>query len=252
MTMQTVWWYICHFVSPDWVTTFHSQHPFWTEFLSDYEDLTRRFGDWFRKYGYWYHETTWGRSEFQFFAKAIAPKLKSICEKWQIREPLPPSWSGKSYYQRPGNMVPTDCPREEAGAGWELPRFLMSEAEFIEQLPESTSLQYGPDPDYKLAQEFDLRRPLESLLQEATRTITSRKRKYTRKHRQPARLDPALRRRLGLYDGYLKVWDLRESDEKFEYIGACMFPGNRAALQRAKDSYNRAKTLIDGGYKELR
>lgn len=31
--MQTVWWYVRHFVSPDWVTKFHSQHPFWTDFL---------------------------------------------------------------------------------------------------------------------------------------------------------------------------------------------------------------------------
>jgi hypothetical protein len=33
MTMQTVWWYVRHFVSPDWVTKLHNQHPFWTDFL---------------------------------------------------------------------------------------------------------------------------------------------------------------------------------------------------------------------------
>src|SRR6266852_2155889 len=31
MTMQTLWWYIRHFVSPDWVTKFHNQHPFWID-----------------------------------------------------------------------------------------------------------------------------------------------------------------------------------------------------------------------------
>ena len=31
--MLKVWWYLCHFVSPDWITTFHNQHPFWTDFI---------------------------------------------------------------------------------------------------------------------------------------------------------------------------------------------------------------------------
>jgi len=31
--MPTVWWYVRHFMSPDWVTAFHDQHPFWTDFL---------------------------------------------------------------------------------------------------------------------------------------------------------------------------------------------------------------------------
>jgi len=32
--MLKVWWCVCHFVSPDWVTTFHNQHPFWMDFLT--------------------------------------------------------------------------------------------------------------------------------------------------------------------------------------------------------------------------
>jgi hypothetical protein len=31
--MPTVWWFVRHSISPDWVTTFHDQHPFWTDFL---------------------------------------------------------------------------------------------------------------------------------------------------------------------------------------------------------------------------
>jgi len=31
--MPNIWWCVRHFVSPDWVTTFHNHHPFWTEFL---------------------------------------------------------------------------------------------------------------------------------------------------------------------------------------------------------------------------
>jgi len=28
-----IWWCVCHFVSPDWVTNFHRQHPFWADYL---------------------------------------------------------------------------------------------------------------------------------------------------------------------------------------------------------------------------
>src|SRR5713101_1815650 len=83
------------------------------EYREDYEGFMRHFGSWFREHGYWYDQTvTWNRKELQFFAKVIAPKVKGICERWQIREPLPPSWSGRHYYKHPGIIVPTDCSKK--------------------------------------------------------------------------------------------------------------------------------------------
>ena len=222
-------------------------------YRKDYEAFIGEFGNWFRIHGYWYDQTvTWNRKELEFFAKVIAPKVKAICERWQIREPSPPSWSGRN--NRPGILVPTDCSKEEAGQGWDLPQFLLSRAELRKLLPESTVFRCGPDPDYQLELEFDLRRPLESLLREATDQITSRKRRYDRTHLHPTSIAPAVRRRLDRYAVYLKVWDLRKSGMKFDSIGALLFPGEpgATALQRAKDSFGRAQELIHDGYKELR
>jgi len=225
------------------------------EYRKDYKALVEGFEVWFRKHGYWYDQTvTWNRKEFQSFTKLIAPRIKAICERWQIREPLPPSWSGSHYYTSSGNFVPTDCSKEEAGQGWVFPEFLWSDAELQRRLPESTAFRYGPEPDYDLTLRFDLRRPLDSLLREATDQIKSRKWKYNRKHTQPTEIAPAVRRRLDCYGTYLKVWDLKTGGEKFDSIGAVLFPGEprATALQRAKDSFGRAQELIHGGYKELR
>jgi hypothetical protein len=226
------------------------------EYRQNYEVFVEEFGDWFGEHGYWYDETvTWNREEREFFAKMIAPKVKAICQRWQIREPLPPSWSGKHCYSRPGMLAPTECSKQEAGQGWESPDFLLlSAAELSKRIPESTAFRYGPKPDYQLELELDLRCPLDFLLRQAEDQIKSRKRKFDRKHARATKIAPAFRRRLDVYDTYLKVWDLRKRGEKYDFIGAFLFPGEPlvAASQRAQDSHARAQELIDGGYKELR
>src|SRR5579864_8158149 len=217
------------------------------EYLRNYKEFISEFGVWFRQHGYWYDQNIrWKPSEFRFFAKVIAPRIKIICERWQIREPVPPSWSGMNYYSRPGVLIPTDCAKEEAGQGWDLSKLSESKAEFLKHLPESTAACYGPEPDYHLELQFDLRRPLDDLLREAKDAIASRKWKYNRKHPAPTTRAPEVRRRLNLYATYLKVWDLKEGGEKFEYIGALLFSKKRNPAQTAKDSFRRALQLIKG------
>src|SRR5205807_9738096 len=67
------------------------------EYRNDYEAFITEFGPWLNKHGYWYDQTiTWNWQEFQFFARMIAPRAKTICERWQIRDLLPPNWTFKS------------------------------------------------------------------------------------------------------------------------------------------------------------
>ena len=61
------------------------------EYRKDYGQFMEDFGSWFREHGYWYNQKVrWKPAELRFFLGAIAPQAKIICERWQIREPLPP------------------------------------------------------------------------------------------------------------------------------------------------------------------
>jgi len=234
-----------------------------TEYRKDYEEFIQEFGDWFRLHGYWYEHDNepWGKKNLLFFARVIAPKAKTICERWQIRDPVAPTMT----FERPGCTdcehqrecsLPTDCSKEEAGHAWDLADFVadsrLSEEEFRNRLPDVTAKTYGPEPDYRLELVFDLRFPLDFLLREAEDRLRSRKRSYDRRHPSLSKISATVRRRLDLYDRYLRVWDLRNAGEKFEAIGALVFRDEQRRAQHARDSFYRAQELIDGGYKELR
>jgi hypothetical protein len=224
-------------------------------YRKDYEEFIREFGGWFRKHGYWYDQTTkpWGANNLRFFAAEIAPKVRVICTKWGIREPFPPEWefteSGMySYSPHWSVCLPTDCDGEAAGSMWDLSFMLQSFDEFAATLPD-----FGEAPqDCYFSPTFDLRLPLASLLREARNQITSHKAKYDRKHAKPARIAPAVRRRLDRYKVYLEVWDRKRRGEKYLSIGVDLFGDEPRVEQRAIDSFKRAQELIDGGYKELR
>ena len=225
-----------------------------SEYRKDYEGFIQEFGGWFGKHGYWYDQeiAPWGGDNLRYFAAVIAPKARVICEKWGIRDPFSPDWQfarSGLYSYKPSYEVflPTDCSNESAGESWDLSDFLMSKEELLKNLP----VPEWPRREHHLVLAFDLRRPLPSLLREAEGRITSHKKHYGRRHPQPGRTTPAVRRRLDLYDRYLRVWELRERQgEKFEVIGALEFPGKPRGAQHAIDSFQRAQELIEGGYKE--
>jgi len=228
------------------------------EYRKNYDSFIAEFGSWFSEHGYWYDQTTepWSQGNFRFFASVIAPRAKAICEKWAISDPYSPDWEFTRkgvYFYKPHFEVflPTECRKDEAGRLWDFSKWPLSQDELERQLSEYEAAERGPRPDHEFVTMLDLRLPLKALLYEATERIKDRKRRYDRKH--PAmRTVPAVRRRLNLYDVYLKVWDLATSGEKFEYIGALLFPREPQRLQRAKDSFKRANELVNGGYKELR
>jgi hypothetical protein len=228
-------------------------------YAKDYEEFIREFGGWFRKHGYWYDQTRrYSKEAFRFFAEVIAPRAKTICERWQLTDPFSPKWnfdqeSGSRPFKRCWEIsLPTVCSSSEAGQEWDLSDFLLSEDEFRKILVKSTKPQRGPRPDHELTLAVDLRKPLDRLLREVRDKIKTRKAVYDRLHPAVPELAQRARRRLDLYDVYLRVWDLRAGHQTFAAIGKLVFPDQVTAAQRAIDSYQRAKELIEGGYKELR
>jgi hypothetical protein len=231
------------------------------EYRRDYEGFVDEFRNWFDKHGYWYDQTVkpWGRKNFRYFATTIAPKGRIICERWEIRDPYSPDWeftkTGAHYYKPHEEVsLPTDCSKEAAGELWDLSNLVMSWEELEHRLAEHEAARNGPPPDHQLSMAFDLRRSLPDLLQQAEERITSRKRRYDRTHPEMPKPASPVRRRLDLYETYLRIWDQRQKREKFDSIGALVFPGQSlvVASQRAKDGFARAEYLINGGYKELR
>ena len=210
------------------------------EYRKDYEEFIQEFGGWFEKRGYWYDETKedWGPDNLQFFATVIAPKAKAICERWQTRDLFSPDWDftlSGAYYYRPGWEVslPTDCSKEEAGQAVDLSKFYLSEEEFRKSLQ-----RRGRAPEHQLVLKFDLRRSLVSLLRQAREQISSRKAQYDRRHPQPAKIAPAVRRRLDYYKVYLEVWDRRSRyREKYLSIGVEMFGSGPSRLLK---NYSRS------------
>jgi hypothetical protein len=226
-----------------------------SEYRRDFERFIRKWGSWFDKHGYWYDQTVepWGRNNLQFFANKIAPDAKSICLRWAIRDPYSPDWEftkSGAYYYKPGWEVflPTDCFNESAGELWDLSDLFMSRRKLLKSMP----YPKWPRPDYQLGCAFDLRRPLSLLVREAATLITDRKDRYDRKHPVLSELTGNNRRRLDLYDRYLRIWDSRSQGGKFEAIGAAEFGDQPRRAQNARDSFRAAQQLIDGGYKELR
>jgi len=222
-------------------------------YRKDYKKFIRTFGSWFETHGYWYDETIapWGPQDLRFFATVIAPKAKVICARWEIRDLFSPDWrftpSGV-YYYKPGwaAFLPTDCSKEKAGQGVDLSQFYLPDEEFENRLP-----THAQAPKHQLVLKFDLRLPLADLLGQAKEQIWSLKLQYDCSHPQPAKTSATVRRRLGLYDKYLRAWDLKKDGAKFEYIGVVIFANKRSPLQSAKDACRTAQRLIDGGYKKL-
>jgi hypothetical protein len=228
------------------------------KYRKDYEEFITEFGSWFDEHGYWYDQTTepWGHDNLRFFASVIAPKARAICEHWEITDPYPPDWQFTReglYFYKPHFevLLPTDCLKGSAGKAWDFSGLLLPIEELEKRLPEDTERAHQPRPEYQLPIILDLRRPLKSLVYEATKRIKDRKKRYDRKHPSP-KLTQSVRRRLKHYPTYLKIWDLKERDGlKFEAIGALLFPDSPRRAQRALETFERANKLVNGAYKEL-
>ena len=221
------------------------------EYHKDYERFMNEFGAWFLEHGAWYdRRTKYDAHALLFFEETIAPKAKEICERWQIADPCSPEWEFSKLGFHPNHWftvcVPTDC-KENHGQGWDIPK--VSIVDRKERMAKPAESKQDSRSDHDCVLELDLRRPLTQLVRQARGQIRKQKIAYDALHPPPV---PTVRRRLDLYDVYLRVWDLRERNMTFAAIGELVFPGQAGAAQHASDSFRRAKELIEGEYKELR
>jgi hypothetical protein len=224
------------------------------DYHKDYGSFMKEFGAWFRDHGAWHdRRTRYDAKTLQFLEQTIAPKAKEICERWQIADPCPPEWEFKKSGFHPVHWftvcVPTDCSKEDAGEGWDIPKSPTVDKEGRERVPKPPESKQDLPPDYECVLKLDLRYPLARLLRQARDRVRKRKTAYDALHPTPT---PTVRRRLDSYDVYLKVWDLRAQNMPFAAIGEFVFPGQAGVAKRASDSFRRAKELIEGGYRELR
>jgi hypothetical protein len=224
------------------------------EYCKDYANFMQEFSPWFLAHGAWYDRTTmYDAKALRFFEETIAPKAKQICERWQIADPCPPEWQFKELGFHPNHSftvtVPTDCSKEDAGEGWDIPKASIVNRKAGERVAKPAKSKQDPRSDHDCVLQLDLRRPSIQLLRQARNQIRKRKTAYDSLHPTPT---PPVRRRLGLYDVYLRVWDLRAQNMTFAAIGELVFPGQAGVAKHARDSFRRAKEFIEGGYQQLR
>jgi hypothetical protein len=69
------------------------------DYQQDFAAFHAEFGAWFRNCGFWFdQDVRYSKEETCFFLSRIAPRCREICRKWQILEPLSPSWEFDKFY----------------------------------------------------------------------------------------------------------------------------------------------------------
>jgi hypothetical protein len=245
------------------------------EYRRDFESLVARFGAWFRKNGFWYERDRARSDEDVLFAyNVIFPVIGDICRKWQIAEPFSPDWQFDSrglYEYAPGRRVslPTGYRVESCTLLWDygpveavpdrsdrdafVERFRSLRPRVVAKKP----VRKSEDPKF-LTLTLDVSLPQDVLIEQTLAAI----RFHRRKHPEFQTVDPTRRRRrrLDLYDVYLRVWDMRQSGSRFPRIASEIYPQEYAAypkprnpiVQRVMDHHRSASELIGGGYKDLK
>lgn len=100
--------------------------------------------------------------------------------------------------------------------------------------------------------------PMRELVRQLEKRVELHRRRYADVFSTQSQ--PSTRRRLDQYPLYLEVWNLRSRGNSFAEIARKMYaseyaghpPKKNPLVQRVMDQYERARQLINGGYKDLR
>ena len=98
---------------------------------------------------------------------------------------------------------------------------------------------------------FDVTQPLHEQLEAAKKRFGLARRRYENVFGKGRTPKSKKRRRLDLYDAYLRVWDLRLRGRPFAEIAEEVYPNEAGSQQRVWEHYQRAKALIEREYKKL-
>lgn len=251
-----------------------------SEYRCELDALISQFGSWLKKKGFWYErDKDYSDQDLIFYFNKVVPAIMAICEKWCICQPLPPDWdfdqhTGLHYYRRGCAVsLPTGYTAEAARALWDegedeiiglapqksepfSQRFIVKKSSAIK--PRMTKHATPSDRRY-LTVTLDATKPMNELMDQLKRELRLHRLRNAVSLPTGSHLGRS-RRRFDQYGLYLRVWDLCEREGlQFPDIARQVFPKetspyarlNKAAIQKVRDHYRRAKELINGGYKEI-
>jgi hypothetical protein len=239
------------------------------EYVKDWVAFDCKFGSWFEKNGYWwdnkgpiYDEHAW----FLFSSKA-APAAKTICERWKIADPFPPSWEfGSNCMRKEGRatvVIPT-LNGDGTRHAWNLKaidpvlfpsrvdRWREALKDRVRNIEETWS-ETG-DPRY-LRLEIDVTESMEEIISRVERRVEFGKRFYEKRvgllQKKAKKGHPTRIKNTEDYAGYVRVWDWRQQGKTFKEIAALEFPkemqtGDRLnpVVDRVRAQYKRACDLM--------
>jgi hypothetical protein len=226
------------------------------KYRKDYDAFIRKFGAWFHKHGLLEQAAYWSPRVWNYYGRAIAPRARRLCQKWQVIDLFPPDWKfsqdgSYAYSSADHVLLPTGYTSHEIRELWNATehRSQLTLKSVLKSIPTNTRGNIDRIRYYNLR--LDFAQPLPTLFAQAREEITQRKRRYDRAHPEPPTPRPAKRLRLAEYEQYLRIWDLWVKDRTFVEIGKVVFPNQIGSAQRARDNHRAAERLIAGGYKEI-
>jgi hypothetical protein len=221
-----------------------------SEYRRDYAKFNRTFGVWIKKHGRhpWMIDKSDAATRYYF--DRIYPEEYKLREKWGVYFPKDPKYN-MDFQKIPKSIIdPHTMPI--------LPAFC-ARTMWVWRNPEPIH------PDWRLDLYICLAGPKADIMDQVEMAIDielSRRRKIIEKPKNKTR------KRLDHYSDYLKVWDLYQTKKGFRMVAEAIWPdevsywdtnpkGNRRnplnpIVQRAKDQYQAARRLIEGGYRDLR
>lgn len=240
------------------------------EYVRDWVAFDCKFGPWFERNGYWwdnkgpiYEEYAWF-----FFCSKVAPAAKTICERWKITNPFPPSWKFESGWMRKEGRATVVIPTLGGGHhAWDLKAvdptlFPDPKDRFEEELKDIPDDLEIADKECSISNprylrvEIDVTEPMKQILNHVEREVEFAKGIYEKKigpiQGEPKKGHPTRIKGIEDYSGYLKVWDLRQQGMTFKEIAALEFPKEmnwssrfNPIVDRVRARYKRACELMD-------
>jgi hypothetical protein len=237
------------------------------KYVKDWVAFDCEFGPWFEKNGYWWDKSTiYDEHAWYFLCSKVGPAAKTICERWKITDPFPPSWKFGS-----------GCMRKEGRATVVIPTFDSDHHRWNLKAIDPTLF---PDPDDRFEEELkdldweiadnessisdprclrveiDVTEPMKQILNHVEREVEFAKRIYENKigpmPEETQRGHPTRIKGIEDYSVYLRVWDWRQQGMTFEKIAALEFRkemsvGSRRnpVVDRVRSQYKRACELMD-------
>jgi hypothetical protein len=226
------------------------------DYQLEYATFANRFPEWISKYGTVRDAPDPSEPDsVSFYEDQISPAVSLISERWGITEPVDPRVSDSSWLvrffqpakdEKNGPPVGPAVPYKQEDCVWDY---------FTQSLGAAPHTREGLR---FVNVQLDITQPLQTLFDHLEIHIEIARSRYRVHIGELPEHRKAPRARLGEYESYLKVWDLRCRNLTFERIAEQLVPGQMenpdsrsAAVKRMRSHFLRAQKLIDGEYRQI-